>query len=360
MKMTIKLFAMAGLFAVFTSGIAAQTKSHATQRTKEEKPQSKTIVNSPLKLLSSIPLATLKEGDFDHFAIDLEGHRLFLTAEENGKLLVFDTNSNKLIHTIEDLKAPHAVLYRKEFNKLFVVDGDESAVNIYDAQNYPLLAKVELAADADSMAYDAAAKYMYVVNGGREAKTPYSFITVVDAAASKRVRDIKINSDRVEAVVLEKSGPRLFCNITGTDTVGVMDRTQSSLQNEWKLPTGVHQNVALALDEKNHRLFVVARKPGRLVVLDSENGKTIASLPAVGMVDDMAYDADHQRLYLAGDQFVDVFTQKDADHYALLARIPGGFRAKTGILVPELNRYYLAVPRHGTSAAKVNMYEVQP
>ncbi len=165
--MKIKLFAMAALFAVFTSGSAAQTKSHATEQTKEAKPQTRTIVNSPLKLLTSIPLPALKEGDFDHFAIDLEGHRLFLTAEENGKLLVFDTNSNKLIHTIEDLKAPHAVLYRKEFNKLFVVDGDESAVKIYDAQNYQLLGKVELAPDADSMAYDTAAKYMYVVNGGR-------------------------------------------------------------------------------------------------------------------------------------------------------------------------------------------------
>src|SRR6267378_5108031 len=232
--MKINLFAVAGLFAVCTSGIAAQTKSHAAEQTKQAKPQTRTTAKSPLKLLSSIPLPALKEGDFDHFAIDLEGHRLFLTAEENGKLLVLDTNSNKLIHTIEDLKAPHAVLYRKEFNKLFVVDGDESAVNIYDAQNYPLLAKVELAADADSMAYDPAAKYMYVVNGGREAKTPHSFITVVDAAASKKIRDIKVNSDRVEAVVLEKSGPRLFCNITGTDTVGVMDRAQSSVEKEWK------------------------------------------------------------------------------------------------------------------------------
>src|SRR6266481_3230586 len=139
--MKINLFAMAGLFAVFTSGIAAQTKSQATEQTKETKPQTKTTAKSPLKLLSSIPLPTLKQGDFDHFAIDLEGHRLFLTAEENGKLLVFDTNSNKLIHTIEDLKAPHAVLYRKEFNKLFVVDGDESAVNIYGAQNIHSLQK---------------------------------------------------------------------------------------------------------------------------------------------------------------------------------------------------------------------------
>jgi DNA-binding beta-propeller fold protein YncE len=351
--MKSKLLAAAGLCIAASIGSSAQTSPQA-------KTHSHPAAKSPLKLLQSIPLPSLKAGDFDHFAIDLEGHRLFLTAEENGKLLVFDTNENKLIRTIEDLKAPHAVLYRKEFNKLFVVDGDESAVKIYDAQSYQPLEKMGLDPDADSMAYDPAAKYMYVVNGGREAKTPYSFITVLDLSAPKKIRDIKIDSDRVEAVVLEKSGPRLFCNITGTNTVGVMDRSKSGLQKEWKLPPGVQQNVALALDEKDHRLFVVARKPGKLVVLDSESGKVIADLPAVGMVDDMAYDADHHRLYLAGDQFVDIFSQKDADHYALLARVPGGFRAKTGILVPELNRYYLAIPRHGNSAAKVNVYEVQP
>jgi DNA-binding beta-propeller fold protein YncE len=351
--MKSKLFAAVGLCIALAVGISAQTSS-------QTKAHSRPITKSPLKLQQTIPLPSLKAGDFDHFAMDLEGHRLFLTAEENGKLLVFDTNENKLIHIIEDLKAPHAVLYRKEFNRLFVVDGDESAVKIYDAQGYQPLGKVGLDPDADSMAYDAATKYMYVVNGGREAKTPYSFITVVDLSASKKVRDIKIDSNRVEAVVLEKSGPRLFCNITGTNTVGVMERTKSALEKEWKLPTAVQQNVALALDEKDHRLFVVTRKPGKLVVLDSDSGKVIASLPAVGMVDDVAYDADHHRLYLAGDQFVDVFSQKDADHYALLARIPGGFRAKTGILVPELNRYYLAVPRHGNSAAQVNVYEVQP
>ena len=54
----------------------------------------------PLKLIATIPLSDLREGDFDHFAVDLERHRLFLAAEENGKVLVFDTNTNKLVHTI--------------------------------------------------------------------------------------------------------------------------------------------------------------------------------------------------------------------------------------------------------------------
>lgn len=315
---------------------------------------------TPLKLIQTIPLPGLKEGDFDHFTFDSDGHRLFLTGEENDKLFVLDTKTNKLIHTLEKVTSPHAILYRKDVNKLFVVEGDDSVVRVYDSNTYKKLGQIMLAIDADSIAYDPATQYVYVVNGGRAAKTPYSFISVVDTNQSKKVRDIKINNEHVEAVVLEKSGPRLFCNITGMNAVGVMDRTQSALQSTWPLPAGVEQNVAMALDESNHRLLVAARKPGTLVVMDSDNGKVIASLPSVGMVDDMAFDASQKRIYLAGDQFVDVFEQKDADHYILLGHVPGGFRAKTGILIPELKRYYLAAPKHGTKTAEVRVYEVQP
>jgi WD40 repeat protein len=314
----------------------------------------------PLKLVNTIPLPGLKDGDFDHFTPDVDGHRMFLTAEANGKVQVFDTNTNKLIHNIEDLKAPHAILYRQDLKKLFIVDGDDSAVKVYDGDSYQIVGQIKLTIDADSIAYDPATKYMYVVNGGREAHTPYSLISVVDTDASKKLRDIKINSNHVEAIVLEKSGPRMFCNITSLNAVGVLDRSKSALQATWPLPAGDKQNVAMALDEDNHRLFVVTRTPGKLVVLNSDNGKMIASLPAVGLVDDMSYDAKRKRIYLAGDQFVDVFEQKDPDHYALLTKIPGSFRAKTGTLVPEWNRYYLAVPHHENHEAEVRVYEVLP
>src|ERR1700680_4627947 len=97
--------------------------------------------------------------------------------------------------------------------------------------------------------------------------------------------------------------------------------------------------------------------------------KLIATIPIPGLKDGdfdhfapdvEGYDAKQKRIYLAGDQFVDVFQQKDADHYSLLAKIPGAFRAKTGILVPELNRYYLAVPHHAGKDAEVRGYDIQP
>jgi len=315
---------------------------------------------APLKLADTIPLPGLKDGDFDHFAPDVEGHRLFLTGEENDKVLVFDTSTNKLIHTIEESKAPHAILYRGDLKKLFVVEGDAAAVKVYDGESYKPLSEIKVSTDADSIAYDPATHYLYVVNGGREAHTPYSLISVIDTNNSKKLRDIKVDSNHVEAIVLEKSGPRMFMNITGKNAVGVMDRNKSVLEATWPLPAGDKLNVAMAFDEADHRLFVVTRNPGKLIVLNSDTGKVVTSVPAVGMVDDMAYDAKQKRIYVAGDQFVDVFSQKDADHYDRLDRVPGSFRAKTGILVPELNRYYLAVPHHENHEAEVRVYDVQP
>jgi YVTN family beta-propeller protein len=314
----------------------------------------------PLKLVATIALPGLKDGDFDHFAPDVDGHRLFLTDEENNKVDVLDTASNQRIHTIEDTKAPHAILFRKDLKKLFVVEGDASVVKVYDSDTYKPVEEIKVTIDADSIAYDPATNYMYVVNGGREAHTPYSLISVIDTNASKKLRDIKIDSNHVEAILLEKSGPRMFLNITGKNAVGVMDRDKAALSATWPLPAGDTANVAMAFDEANRRLFISTRTPGKLVVLNSDSGKVVADLPAVGLVDDMAFDAKNKRIYLAGDGFVDVFEQKDADHYSLMAHVPGSFRAKTAILVPELNRYYLAVPHHGAKDAEVRVYDVQP
>jgi len=314
----------------------------------------------PLKLVATIPLPGLKDGDFDHFTPDIDGHRLFLTDEENDKVDVLDTATNTRIHTIEDAKAPHAILYRKDLKKLFIVEGDASAVKIYNSDTYKPLGEIKLSIDADSIAYDPATNYLYVVNGGREAHTPYSLISVVDTNTSKKLRDIKINSSHVEAIVLEKSGPRMFCNITGQNAVGVLDRNKNSLTASWPLPPGDKSNVAMAFDETNHRLFVSTRAPGKLIVLNSDSGKVVTELPSVGMVDDAAFDAKYKRIYVAGDGYLDVFQQQDADHYSLLGHVQGSFRAKTGILVPELNRYYLAVPHHGGNEAEVRVYDIQP
>ncbi len=90
------------LFVIFTSLVVGAWAQH----------------KGPPKLAQAIPLPDLHDGDFDHFRLDLAGNRLFATAEENSKVLVFDLKMNKLIHTISDLKAPHSMVYRADLNEI--------------------------------------------------------------------------------------------------------------------------------------------------------------------------------------------------------------------------------------------------
>jgi len=313
---------------------------------------------TPLKLAQSTPLPDLKEGDFDHFAVDVDGNRLFSTAEENSKVLVFDLKTNQLIHQIEGLKAPHSILFRADLKKLFVVDGDLGALKIYDAASYKPLGTVKLREGADSSAYDRATKYLYVAETGKDAHLPDSHIAIVDTTNAKQVAEIQIDSDDVEALALEKSGPRIFVDIRGKDDVQVYDRNSRSLVATWSTAEAGRKPTTIALDEANHRLFVGTRDPGKLIVMDSKTGKVITTAPGPAMADDMVFEAKQKRIYLAGSQFVDVFEQRDPDHYEQIGHVPTAFRAKTAILVPQLNRYYLAVPRHEKQTAELRVYDV--
>ena len=313
-----------------------------------------------LELLQTTPLPELKDGDFDHFTPDVAGNRLFATAEENSKVLVFDLKTNKLIHTIGDLKAPHSMLYRADLKKLFVVDGDLGEIKIYETDSYKPAGSIQLKEGADASAYDPSTKYLYVVNGGKDAKLPNAYITVVDTDAAKAVGEMKIDSNDVEGMAIEKSGPRIFVVIRGNNSVEVFDRTKRTLLATWSIAQEGKKPTAIAFDEDGHRLFIGPRDPGKLIVLNSDSGKVVASMPAAAMVDDMAYDPQRKRIYFAGTMFLDVFQQADADHYQQTGHIPTAFRAKTGVLVPELNRFYLAVPHHEKDSAELRVYNVLP
>jgi DNA-binding beta-propeller fold protein YncE len=159
-------------------------------------------------------------------------------------------------------------------------------------------------------------------------------------------------------MTLARTDRRLFVSMTGISAIGVIDRQKKTLIVKWKLSPEAQGNAALKFDEKNHRLFTATRKPAVFVVLDSDDGRVIASFPCPPMVDDIAFDPANGRIYLSGDESVDVFQQNDRDHYSHVASLRGAFRAKTAILVPQWHRYYLAVPRHLDHGAEVRVFEV--
>jgi DNA-binding beta-propeller fold protein YncE len=335
------------LFAALGSLLAAQAKGQ---------------VEEPLRLVQNIPMPGFGDGDFDHFAVDLKGHLLFLAAEDNSAVAVLNLSTNTLIRTIKGLKAPHSMVYRSDIKKLFVVDGDAAEIKIYNGDSYEVTGRIPLHKDADSSAFDPSSNYMYVASRGEAGGAPYSLVNIIDTTTERKIDEIRVDYDRLEGIAIEKSGTRLFTKIPSQNSIAVIDRNKKAVVATWSFKQeGTGRIGPIAFDEPGHRLFVTAPNPGRLIVMDSQSGKIVSSLPCVGIFDEAFYDVDSRRLYIAGVPFLNVIQKSGhGDRYDILGQIPTAFHAITGILVPELNRYYLAVNRHGQTPAKVQVYEVIP
>ena len=311
---------------------------------------------APLKLVQTFKLSSDIKGNFDHFAIDVKTNRLFATPEGYKAVLVFDVQSGKLIHTIRGIEKPHAILDREDVHRLYVTDGEAGELKIFDSTNYELLSTVKLLLDADSIGYDPETKLLYIDNGGGDVHETYSMISVVDTTSGKKVADMKVDGDTLEAMRLEKSSPRMYVNNKAKNQVEVIDRNKREIVASWPV-TKSKTNVAMALDEANHRLFIACRA-GDIVVFDATSGKELMALPITKVVDDLIYDGASRRLYASADGNVHVYEQSDPDHYKLLAKVPTGPLGRTSLLVPELNRYFVAVPQHGTENAEILVFEV--
>jgi DNA-binding beta-propeller fold protein YncE len=327
----------------------------------------------PLKLVKTIELADIRSGEpdvsadqlaknltttrmvgvqnhFDHLTADLKNNRLFVVPEDHKTIEVYDLRTGKFVHSIKGIGVGHSVVYRADVDRIFVTDGSDGDLKIFNGTTYELLKTVKLLADSDATGYDPVTHNLYIADGGLDAKLNHT-------DSGEKVGQIKIDSNRLEAMVVEQSGSRLFLNMTEKNSIGVIDREKQSVAAVWPLTCKV--NVSVAMDEKNHRLFVACRD-GNMNVLDSDTGKVLQNLPISTGVDDMVFDPASQRVYVAaGEGFVNVFKETDVDHYKAIGKIPTGPLGKTGLLVPQLKEYFVAVPPHGTTCAEVLVFAVK-
>jgi DNA-binding beta-propeller fold protein YncE len=314
--------------------------------------------NAPLRLIRTVALPAIN-GDFDHFGVDLKGNRLFLAAEEHHTIELFDLQSGTPIRSIAGFDTPHSMVLLPDHNQIYVIDGgDGGAARILDTTTYKIGNSIKLTEDADAMSYDAAKHLLYVTNGGKEAHNDFSLVTVIDTEKGERVSDFRLPSANLEALTLEKNGPLMYVNARDKNQIAVFDRAAGKVKTMWQLQL-IQHNTPLILDEADHRLLVAGRKPGRFGVVDSDSGKELLALPAGDDVDDMAYDPATRRIYLAcGEGLIDVFHQTDADHYEELGRVKTLPGTKTGVLVPQLQRYYAVSARKGKVPATLFIFQV--
>jgi DNA-binding beta-propeller fold protein YncE len=282
-------------------------------------------------------------------SLDLMGQRLFVSALGNGTVEVIDLKVAKRTSTITGFQEPQGALYVPGKDQLFVASGKDGTVKMFDGTSLQLLKTIEYGDDADNLRVDSSHQHIYVGYGS-------GALGELDTNGQK-IAETKLGA-HPESFQLENGSARIFVNLPGSRKVAVVDRNKHAVVATWGTGMALG-NYAMALDEADHRLFVVSRIPARLVVLDTESGKIVQKLPAVGDCDDVFFDSARKRIYATGgDGAISVFEQQDADHYREMVRIPTVKGARTSFFSPDLRRFYVAARRQGSTPAMIQVFSI--
>lgn len=314
---------------------------------------------SSVKLIHTVSLPGYT-GDFDHFAADFDRNRLLLAAEDHGTVEVFDLNTSAHLNTVNGFGNPHSILVRKGIHTVFITDSTKLNATIRDADTYAKKQTVKLTPGSDTAKYDPASNTLYVVTGGKDVDMKTANLEAVNPDTGATLSSITFPDNHVEAMSFTTDDPRLFINLTQTNKVAVVDRKQMKVLATWPVPPA-QQNAMVAFDSAQHRIYVVCRSPGMVVAMNSDTGAVVGTQPAPLRADEEQYDPASHRLYVPGGEgYMGVYDTSDPNHLKLLEKVPTAPGAKTGLLLPERHRLFLAVsPGETKATAKVLTYEIR-
>jgi len=320
------------------------------------------FAQQPMALVQSIDMPEVPSGPYaDHMAIDLRNQRLFTTPQANKSVDVLDLKAGKVLHTITGFGNPHAIFYDEKRNQLFVTDGGVGAVKVFDATTYKEMKSIKVELDADGIGYDPRSGYLYVSNGGEAAGKKYSLISIIDIAKAEKIGDIQIDADGLEAMAIDSDQGRLYINLPDQSAIAVVDLAKRHVVATWPLTKGKN-NMAFALDATRHRLYVGCRDTdvrGSIVIVDTDTGRELDRLPIGGWVDSMFYDGQRGLIYAScGVGEVYTYQRVSGDTFKEVGLTDTAVMAKTALYVPELHRFFVAVPHLGDTLAKILVFKV--
>jgi YVTN family beta-propeller protein len=276
----------------------------------------------------------------DYLRVDPVNRHLFVA---HTKLFdVLDIDTGKKVGEIGPTKRAHGVALVPDLNRGFASDGNSNAIIMFDLKTLKTIAVIESTGrNPDGIEYDPATKRVYVANGSS------GNVTVIDPAAGKVVGNVVLTSgkgSKLEAIGFDGAG-RAFVNDEEMASTHVFNLKTLKALATWSLAPG-EGGTGMAVDRAHHRIFATCANE-KLVVLDSDTGKVVAT-PAIGEdPDSMTFDVVTQTLFVSClDGTMTVLHEDTPDTYSLVQTVATGPGAKTSTF--DNGKIYLPVMQFGT------------
>jgi YVTN family beta-propeller protein len=287
------------------------------------------FANDSYQFAGEIPIGG--EGGWDILTIDPAASRLYLSHAT--KVVVVDLNKNAAVGEIADTPGVHAFVPVPEVGRGFSSNGKGSKSSVVDLTTLKTVSKVDTGQSPDAIVYEPRRGEVYVFNHkGNSA-------TVIDAKQAKVVATISLGGSPEFAAVDEKAG-RIYCNIEDKSEVAVIDASKHEVIADWSLAPGEGPS-GIALDSAHHRLFSGCHNK-MMVMLDTESGKVVGSVPIGAGVDGCASDDSTQLAFAScGDGTMTIAKEETPQKLTIVQTLKTERGARTMALDTKTHRIYL-------------------
>jgi len=225
------------------------------------------------------------EGGFDYITFDASSHRLYVPRSTH--TMVVDADSGARLADITGQKHNHGVAVVPELARGFISDGAGSIV-MFDLNTNAILATVAAKDDADGIIYDKSTGLILVSCGDAGVLVTLK----ADADPKTAVIDAPIElGGKPEFLAVDGAG-KVYVNLEDKDQVAVVDLRARKVLAHWPVAPG-GSPVGLSIDTEKQRLFVGCRKPQKMIVMSTSDGKVMADIPIAAGVDATRWDG-HQ------------------------------------------------------------------
>ena len=302
------------------------------------------------KFIKEIPIGG--GGGWDYIYADAAGRRLYVT--HGTKVVVVDTDQDKVVGSIPDTPGIHGFVTAPELHRGFSSNGQENKSSIIDLTTLKLIKKVPTGANPDSILYEPKSQTVWTFNGRGQSATVY------DAKSGNVVEaEIKLGG-KPETAVADGEAGRVYVNLENKNELGVIDMKEHKLVANRPIAPGATAS-GLAFDPALHRLIIGCGN-SKMVMMDSSDGKVVSSVDCGQGVDAAAFDpGTHLGFVSAGGSGTVTVAKVEADKLTIVQTLQTERGARTMTVDTRTHRIYLpnAKSRNDPNSFKVLEYGLE-
>jgi hypothetical protein len=290
--------------------------------------------DGPYHFIKEIPVGG--EGGWDYLTVDSAGQRLYVS--HGTKVVVIDLVKDQVVGEITNTPGIHGIAIAHDLGLGVTSNGREDKAGIVDLKTLQTLSKVDTGKNPDGMLYEPGQKETYLFNGRGQSAT------VVDVKAAKVVATIPLDG-KPEFAQADTAAGRVYDNLEDKSEVAVIDTKSHTVVTNWPIAPGEEAS-GMAIDLKNHRLFLGCGGSKTMVMLDSASGKVITSVPIGQGVDANAFDPGTGLAFSScGDGTTTIAHEDTPDKLTVVQTLETQRGSRTMTIDPKTHKIYLAAAK---------------